>query len=619
LTVSEWADRYRRLSPESSAEPGQWRTDRAEYLRGIMDAVSDPAVHTVVVMSSAQVGKTEICLNIVGFHIDQDAAPLLLMQPTLEMAESFSKDRLAPMLRDTPALCEKVKDPRARDSGNTLLHKTFPGGRITMVGANSAAGLASRPIRIVLADEIDRYPASAGTEGDPVNLALKRTTTFWNRKAILVSTPGIKGESRIEHAFMQSDMRRFWVPCPHCGALQVLNWANVKWDNSLAKELQAASAWYACSVCEAAWTDQERWAAIRRGQWQSSQGFTGIAGFHLNELYSSWVKLSETVANFMAAKELPETLKTWVNTALGESFEEQGQSTDMDDLLARREIYNAEVPAGVAVLTAGVDVQDDRVEVEIVGWGRDEESWSIDHVILPGDPFSVELWQELDALLLKKFRHENGHLLPIKAAAVDSGHATQHVYQFCKERFGRRVWAIKGQGGAGKPIPVWPKNPRHNNKAKVPLYSIGVDAAKGAIFARLNKRELGAGYCHFPEDRDEAYFRQLTSEYAVTRYSHGRPYQVYVKRRGVRNEALDLRVYAYAALQGLMAMGLKLNRESDRIPEATPQPDGATAVGHNGGEDNPPPPPPPPPPNYPPRPRRQPVARKTGFVNSWRY
>jgi phage terminase large subunit GpA-like protein len=321
----------------------------------------------------------------------------------------------------------------------------------------------------------------------------------------------------------------------------------------------------------------------------------------------------------MAAKELPETLKTWVNTALGESFEEQGQSTDMDDLLARREIYNAEVPAGVAVLTAGVDVQDDRVEVEIVGWGRDEESWSIDHVILPGDPFSVELWQELDALLLKKFRHENGHLLPIKAAAVDSGHATQHVYQFCKERFGRRVWAIKGQGGAGKPIPVWPKNPRHNNKAKVPLYSIGVDAAKGAIFARLNKRELGAGYCHFPEDRDEAYFRQLTSEYAVTRYSHGRPYQVYVKRRGVRNEALDLRVYAYAALQGLMAMGLKLNRESDRIPEATPQPDGTAAVGHNGGEDNPPPPPPPPPPNYPPRPRRQPMARKTGFVNSWRY
>jgi phage terminase large subunit GpA-like protein len=328
-------------------------------------------------------------------------------------------------------------------------------------------------------------------------------------------------------------------------------------------------------------------------------------------LYSSWVKLSETVANFLSAKELPETLKTWVNTALGESFEEQGQTTDFDHLLARREVYNAEVPSGVAILTAGVDVQDDRIELEVVGWGADEESWSIEHLVLPGDPAAPEIWKQLDGVLLKKFQHENGHLLPIKAVAVDSGgHHTQAVYQFCKERFGRRVWAIKGQGGRGKPIPVWPKNPRTNNKAKVPLYSVGVDAAKGAVFSRLNIRDPGAGFCHFPEDRDESYFKQLTAEYAVTRYSHGRPYQVWMQRRGHRNEALDLRVYAYASLQGLLVMGLKLNREAAKIPEAIVE--SFEAVAKDDSQ-------PPPPPITPLRSRRQPMARKTGFVNSWRY
>lgn len=231
LNISQWADSYRRLSSEASAEPGQWRTDRAPYQRGIMDAINEPGVETVVVMSSAQVGKTELLLNTIGYYMDYDASPILLLQPTLEMAEAFSKDRLSPMLRDTPALKDKVGDPKARNSGNTLLHKTFPGGHITMAGANSPSSLASRPIRILLADEVDRYPVSAGSEGDPVNLAAKRTTTFWNKKKLYVSTPTIKGVSRIEAEYEDSTMEQWCLPCPHCGEYQPLTWAQIRFED----------------------------------------------------------------------------------------------------------------------------------------------------------------------------------------------------------------------------------------------------------------------------------------------------------------------------------------------------------------------------------------------------
>ena len=209
LSVSEWADEYRYLSAEASAEPGKWRTDRAEYQRGMMDAFSDPKIHTVVVMSSAQIGKTELLNNIVGYFVDQDPSPMLMLQPTLEMGNTWSKDRLSPMIRDTRTLTDKISDSKARDSGNTILHKTFQGGHITIAGANSPASLASRPVRVVLADEVDRYPQSAGAEGDPLSLAFKRTTTFWNRKRMVVSTPTVKGVSRIEMAYEESDKRRY--------------------------------------------------------------------------------------------------------------------------------------------------------------------------------------------------------------------------------------------------------------------------------------------------------------------------------------------------------------------------------------------------------------------------
>ena len=301
LTISDWADQHRRLSSEASAEPGQWRTSRAEYQRGIMDAISDPSAETVVIMSSSQIGKSESILNMVGYHIDHDPAPIMVVMPTERDAETWSKDRFSPMARDTPCLQGKIADPRSRDGNNKILHKRFPGGHLTIVGANAPSGLASRPIRLLLCDEVDRYPFSAGAEGDPVNLAKKRTVTFWNRKIVLVSTPTNKGASRIEAAFEESDQRRYWVPCPACGAEQLLTWGQVKWDKDENGGHRPETARYHCADCDAAWKDETRWAAISKGRWIADAPFNGTAGFHLNEIYSPWVRLEALVASFKKA------------------------------------------------------------------------------------------------------------------------------------------------------------------------------------------------------------------------------------------------------------------------------------------------------------------------------
>ncbi|MEO1720964.1 MAG: phage terminase large subunit family protein, partial [Pseudomonadota bacterium] len=548
LTVSQWADRERRLSAEASAEPGRWDTARAEYQRGIMDAVSDPTIHTVVVMSSAQVGKTEALLNLLGFYIDQDPSPVLLLQPTLEMAQAFSKDRLAPMLRDTPALEGKVRDPKARDSGNTMLHKTFPGGHVTMAGANSPASLASRPIRIVLADEVDRYPASAGSEGDPVNLARKRTTTFWNRKIVLTSTPTVKDKSRIEKAYAESDQRQYHVPCPECGHEQPLVWSNVRWP-----EGNSGAAEYACEECGSLWTDAERWEAVSSGRWVARREASGVAGFHLSELYSPWVHLAEVVSGFLDAKGDPERMKVWSNTSLGETWEETGETVDQAGLRTLCENYGPEsIPADVRVLTAGVDVQADRLEVEIVGWGAGEESAGIEYLRLYGDPAQPALWDDLDKVLLTTFRLADGRAVRIAAVCVDSGgHFTEAVYRFCEQRMRRRIYAIKGQSG---PRPVWGARGQ-KVKSKAPLFLVGVDTAKETIYARFQITEPGPGYCHLPADPgtgyDDDWFQGVTAEQKVTRFKQGRPYSLWVLPGGKRNEPLDCRVYAYAALKSM--------------------------------------------------------------------
>jgi phage terminase large subunit GpA-like protein len=552
LTVSQWADKERHLSREASAEPGRWDTTRAEYQRGIMDAVSDPTVHTVVVMSSAQVGKTEVLLNAIGFYVDQDPSPILMVQPTLEMAEAFSKDRLAPMLRDSPALQNKVKDPRARDSGNTLRHKVFDGGHITLSGANSPASLASRPIRIVLCDEVDRFDDSAGTEGDPVSLAAKRSINYWNRKLILTSTPTRKGLSRIEKAFSQSDQRRCFVPCPYCATPQVLKWENVRWDKDKNDKGETIkhhphTAHVVCLECGSLWNDVARWGALRKAEWQASAPFLGVAGFHLSELYSPWRRLSEIVEDFLEKRHDPTRLQTFVNTSLGETWEEAGETVPSGALIGRVEAYDDKsLPGDVSVLTAGIDTQDDRLEVQVIGWGAHEESWVAWYEVIPGDPAQAQVWKELDALLLSSFHTAEGRTLKIGAACIDTGgHHAAQALSFCRARRLRRVFATKGIAGAR---PIWPMRASRANTGDH-VYLVGVDTAKDAIYGRLKIGRPGPGFIHFPhlDGIDAAYFEQLTAERVVTRYREGRPYRVWVKDPGKRNEVLDTFVLALAA------------------------------------------------------------------------
>ena len=518
-----------------------------------MDAINDPAVENLVIMSCAQIGKTEILLNILGYYIAHDPAPILVLQPTLSMAQAFSKDRLAPMLRDTPILEGKVKDPRARDSDNTTLHKAFDGGHVTLAGSNSPASLASRPIRIVLADEVDRYPHSAGTEGDPVSLARKRSATFFNRKLVLTSTPTVKGASRIESAFEQSDKRYYHVRCCDCEESQVLRWQNVQWP-----ENRPDQACYVCEHCGSAWDDTQRLKAIKNGYWEAEGPFNGTAGFFINGLYSPWTPLSDAVREFLEAKKLPEQLRVFVNTFLGETWEDAGDQVDSFGLYERRENYGDTLPEGVVVITAGVDIQDDRIELEIVGFGRDEESWGLEYHTLQGDPTSPTVWADLDSILKQTYEHPSGVELSIRAVAIDSGHHTQQVYNFVKPREGRRIMAIKGVGGEGKPLLG---RPTKNNIAKVRLYPVGSNTVKELLFSRLKISEVGAGFCHFPENYDEEYFRQLTAEKKVTKYVKGFPRSEFVKTRA-RNEALDVRCYALSAYS---ALNTNINKIAERI------------------------------------------------------
>jgi phage terminase large subunit GpA-like protein len=545
LTVSEWADRHRVLTSVASAEPGKWRTDRAPYQRGIMDAFCDPSIDEIVVESSAQVGKTEIILNTIAFFVDQDPSPILIMQPTVELAKAFSKDRLKEMLTASPQLTGKVKESNRRGSDDTLLHKAFPGGHITLVGANSAAGLASRPIRIVLCDEEDRYPASAGDEGDPVSLARKRTATFWNRKIGRFSTPTVKDVSRIDRGYLASDQRRYFVPCPHCRHFQHLRWAQIVFDDAA----------YACESCGALIPETAKFAMLSAGEWRAQNPGARVVGFHLNALYSPWTSWREIINEFLEAKKAPETLRVFVNTVFGEVWEIGGEGVDVSALAERREQYGAEVPLAVGMLTAAVDVQKDRLEVEVRGWGAGQESWLIEHARLYGDPSRVEVWDRLEiGYLTRAWKHASGSVLAVRSCCIDSGDQTQAVYAFVRPRQRRGVWATKGLSVRGKPLINRPGKP---NKYGVRVIPIGTDTAKDVLFARLSMLTPGApGYMHFPmpqkDGADEEFLLQYAAEKAFIRRVKGIPVREYRAVRD-RNEAIDLGVLNLAALHILGA------------------------------------------------------------------
>ena len=592
ILPSQWADQTRRLSSESSAEPGAWDTSRAEYQRGMMDAVAEAEAAKVVFVTGAQLGKSEILLNLLLFHAANDPCPILFLFPTLELAGYFSRDRLAPAIRDTPAIRRLIADPKTRDTGNTILRKQFPGGQVALVGGNSPAGLSSRPVRLLLADEVDRLPLSSGSEGDPLALASARQSNFFNRRTIYASTPTLLGASRIWQSFEASDRRHFLIPCPHCSAPHVLAWGNVKWPKN-----EPAGAHFICPHCSAPYSGAQKNAALALGKWQPSAPFTGTAGFHLNGLYSPFQKIAEIAAGFLEAKNHRESLKAFTNLVLAECWEEIGERIEVSPLMAKGTAYPAEVPAGVLCITAGVDVQAGRIEAEVVGWGLGEESWGIKYAVIFGDTQTAKVWRELDAFLMSTFADADGKPRKIDAVAIDSGHATQTVYSFTGPRQGRRIFAVKGSNSASAP-PVTRSRLRAGRS--VALFVVGGNAMKESIFLRLKmEEESGARVMHFPTGAgyDEQYYLGLTGE--ELRKAKRRGFTTTYWHQLRRNEPLDCRVYAMAAL-AILAPNWAALAAARPAPSTTP------------------PPTPTPPTSAPPKPKGRPIfPRRQGFAANW--
>lgn len=557
-TVSTWADANRMLSQKASAEPGRWRTERTPYLREIMDEMSPSSpAQRVVFMAGAQVGKSETGNNWLGYVIHHAPGPMLLVQPTVDTAKRFSKQRLAPMIEETPILHERISNNTSRDASNSMMTKEFDGGVLIISGANSAAGLRSMPVRYLFLDEIDAYPLDVDGEGDPIQLAEKRTTTFARRKVYMCSTPTVKDVSRIEREYDRSDQRRYFVACPHCDHRQWLKWSNLKWDND---DPQTAA--YACEDCGTLIEERHKAEMLANGEWRATAPGDGkTVGFHLSSLYSplGWKSWSEIAAEFMQAKGDPALLKTFVNTVLGETWEDDySAKLGADDLKNRVEFYTPGVaPARALVVTCAVDVQDNRLAVKLMGWGRDEEGWVIDHMEIYGDPSQPKLWAQLDEVVLKPVAHEIGEPMNIAVTTIDSGgHFTSEVYAYCRDRRKHNVIAIKGQSQRGKQPIGKPSKVDLNWKGRTiksgaEVYPVGSDTIKSTVFARLKLNEPGPGFLHFHAELPQDYFDQLTAEKQVTRYVKGFPVREWVKKSGARNEALDVMVYNYAALQWL--------------------------------------------------------------------
>ncbi len=557
LTLSEWADRYAFLSAESSAEGGRWHT--LPYQKGIMDAITDPKVEQVTVMKSARVGYSKILNHAIAFHIHQDPCPIMLVQPTIEDAQGYSKEEIAPMLRDTPCLKGLVSESKAKDGANTILQKQFPGGTLSLVGANSPRGFRRVSRRVVLFDEIDGYPASAGAEGDQIKLGIRRTEYYWNRSIVAGSTPTVKDFSRVERMFLQTDQRRYFVPCPDCGHMQYLKWPSIRWTDG-----DPSTAGYCCESCGVIIPHSKKRWMVERGEWRATAPGNGKhVGFHIWAAYSyspnaTWPNLVE---EFLDAKNDAEQLKTFVNTVLGETWEDEYASkVGADSLLERaaEETYQQYVPpAEVLALTIGCDVQDDRLSLSVWGWGREEEGWLIDRVKIYGSPSRPEVWKQLDEILQKPYVNEAGEEVKVMCCAIDSGgHHTQEVYQYSRERAAMGVIAIKGMSQKGKPplgkatkVDVDYKGKALKKGAQ--LFPVGVDTVKSLLFGRLKHNDPGAGYLHFFPTIGTDYFEELTAEKQILRFRNGYPERVWVKKSQAPNEALDEMNYAYAALHRL--------------------------------------------------------------------
>jgi phage terminase large subunit GpA-like protein len=576
-TVSEWADRHRILSSRAASEAGPYRTSRTPYLREIMDALSPSSpLQRIVFMKAAQVGATEAGNNWIGYVMHRAPGPFLAVQPTTELAKRLSQQRIEPLIEESPVLRALVAPARSRDSGNTILAKRFPGGQFVLTGANSAVGLRSMPARWVFLDEIDAYPGDVDGEGDPVALAEARTVSFGHRaKMFLVSTPTIRGLSRIEREFALSDQRRYHVPCPHCGTLQWLKFERLRWPKGLPDRVR-----YFCEACEepieerhkTAFMDPAngaRWLPTAPPEQQEAARAAGSAGFHISALYSplGWQTWEEIARLWEAAQGNDAALKTVKNTVLGETWAERGEAPDWERLYERRGPHRlGEVAEGVMVLTAGADVQRDRVEIDVWGWGRGLRSWLVDHIVIQGEIGTDAVRQALSDLLLRTWRHPSGSELPISRLAIDTGDGatTDAVYAWVRAQSRDRVMAIKGMrdGIVTSPVdgPTWVEVTERGRKVRrgVQLWSVKVGYFKAETYRFLRLaaptdedleagRGWPSGFVHIPRGVTSEWVRQLTAEQLVTVKTRTGHAKTEWQKLRERNEALDCRVYARAA------------------------------------------------------------------------
>lgn len=566
LSVCEWAEKHRRLSPESSAETGPYRASRTPYMIEPMNAFTDPKVKNIVMVAASQIGKSELINNVIGYIIDQDPSSILLIEPTVTDAKEYSKLRIGPMIRDSATLRKKVSPAKSRDSSNTILQKSYPGGILTMCGSTEAHALASKPIRFVLGDERDRWATSAGKEGDPWGLAQARQTTFYNAKSLEVSTPTIKGASAIESAFYTGTQERWCVECPHCQEYSDIVFANIRYeydtiDIGSKKTFRVTKVYYVCPECGAISTEHvmkhqpAKWIAANPAAYEN-----GIRSFWLNAFVSPWKGWESIILAYLAAIGDTKKMQVVYNTIFGELWEDRGGMEDEDTYLARRETYEAELPDDVLLLTMGVDTQDDRFEYEVVGYGLRYECWGIQKGVIMGRPDSPDTWAALDEVIRHVYRYADGRGLRVSMTCIDEGgHFTQDVRLHCRERQKWKVFAVKGQGGDGIPYTAPPKQMKIVvNGRYVGMcwqYMLGVDAGKQAIMDDLRIQTPGPRYCHFPRNEEKGYnarfFTSLISERLVYKEHNRHPWTWEIIPGHERNEALDCRNYANAACKAL--------------------------------------------------------------------
>ncbi|VUX47797.1 putative Bacteriophage tail assembly protein [Candidatus Defluviicoccus seviourii] len=567
LSVSQWADRNRVL-PVIAAERGKWRTERTPYLREPMDLVTDPSVSRITLCWGAQLGKTELLINTLLYYVVNDPCPMIMVQPTSGEARKFSKRRLAELVDDMPFLANYFRTGRA----DQIEHKKFYGGDLLIVSARSGSALRGQMAKILFLDEVDGYPAVVITsqkgqdEGSPVDLVMKRTTTFPGRKIIMTSTPTYV-DGLMDQAFKQSDQRYYYVTCPNCSTEQHWTWERVIWDKDTNGDHLPLTARIVCSSgCGHEWHNSDRYQAIRDGEWRATKPFNGHAGYHLNALYSPWVSLTEMVTDFLSAK-AQGTIKSFQNTRLALPWTEPTTPiTDIHDLKLRAERYTpSTIPSGVVYITAGIDVQGNRIEGELLGWGANDETWSIDYFVIPGNTLEQPVWDQLSDVLTQKLVREDGVPLTVRLAAIDMGYAESQIkpkINLIKRRNRLNILLVRGASAVTAPITA----PRLLASG---ICMVNPSLIKDRLQELLLITEDGGGstpgYCHFPEHYDSTYYEQLLSEKPTTTYKMGVPVRRWILVKGnkkqIRNEALDCRVYAMAAR---LHMNLNVDREEER-------------------------------------------------------